>query len=588
MDNRVSAAVAKGKLSPAAATAIHDWLRESAYVKFRDEINQLIRNEDWITLEDGFFKHITFGTGGMRGPVGVGPNRINTRTIGEATQGFIRYFKAQFPKVLKPTIILGYDMRLTHEELSKHCAAVLAANGVRVLRFDGWRATPELSFAVRLLQADGGIVISASHNPPADNGFKAYWRDGAQIVPPHDDRIMAEVAQVTEIKTMDYQEAVTNGWIETIGTEVDDAYYSAVLNESLSLNRSASIVYSPIHGCGQRSLLPVLERAGFKVDQVKEQMAPDGHFPNVPNHIANPEIPSANELTGQQVVQSGADIGLTTDPDADRIAAIVPEPTAESGYQIIGGNTLAVLVTFYVLSTLKERGQLPVNGFLVKTLVTTPMLDAIAADFGMKMYGDTLVGIKYIAQTVREHQDEGKEQFLVGGEESYGMMKGTYCREKDAAVTGLMLAEYASNLKEDGKTLLDVLNTLYHRYGYYLESQIRYPFPGAAGFSAMNRMMAAFRDTPPAKLNGTTIVKITDRVQAADGSFIVRLFLSSDGKNVVTVRPSGTEPIVKFYTALCNESAKGDSDLTLVRNNLRERITRIESELRVFAEKYTR
>jgi phosphoglucomutase/phosphomannomutase len=588
MTDAVSAAVTAGHLSVSAGTALHQWLTQPEYGAFRAEIDELIANQDWTSLEDGFFKHITFGTGGMRGPVGVGPNRINTRTIGEATQGFIGYFKAQFPEITEPIMIVGYDMRLTHEELSKHCAAVLAANGVRVLRFAGWRATPELSFAVRHLKANAGIVISASHNPPADNGFKAYWVDGGQIVPPHDERIMTEVAKVVSIETIDYDKAVVAGKIIPIGAEVDEAYYQAVLAEGLSSSRSASIVYSPIHGCGQRSLLPVLEQAGFQVKRVEEQMPSDGHFPNVPNHIANPEIPSANEATGELVVATGADIGMTTDPDADRIAAILPDPTSEVGYRVIGGNTLAVLVTYYVLSTLKEQGKLPPNGFLVKTLVTTPMLDALAIDFGVAMYGDTLVGIKYIAQTIREHQDEGTEQFLVGGEESYGMMKGTYTRDKDAAVTGLMLAEYTSALKDDGKTLPQALDELYRQYGYFLESQLRYPFPGAAGFAAMNRMMAAFRDTPPSNLGGLNVVKTIHRFQTADGSFIVRLLLSDDAKQIVTVRPSGTEPIVKFYTAIYDEEGKGASDLAPIRAGLESKITAIEADLQTFAAQYTK
>ena len=580
----IDQAVVDQKLSESAATAVKQWLTEPEYADFKEEIQQLIAAGNWTKLEDNFFKNISFGTGGMRGHVGVGPNRINKRTIGGATQGYVTYLKSQLPDVAELKIVVAFDVRLTRDELSKHTASVLAGNGCHVYLFDDYRATPELSFAIRHLGANGGIVISASHNPSTDNGFKAYWIDGAQIVPPHDERIMAEVAKVKEILLTPYDEALKAGKIEIIGDAVDGAYQNAVLAESLSPNRGAKIVYSPIHGCGQKSLLPVLKKAGFDVTVIEEQMSPDGSFPNVANNIPNPEMPAANELTGKKVIETKADIGFTTDPDADRIAAMIPTDD-EIGYKVIGGNTLAALTVYYVLSTLKEQGKLPASGFVVRTMVTTALIDAIAADFGVKVYSDLLVGIKYITQMISEHQDKEGGVFLVGGEESYGMLKGSYTREKDSAVTGLMLAEYASILKEQRKTLLDALAELYLKYGYFAESQVRNPFDGAAGFAAMNKMMAAFRDIPPAELGGMKVLKTTNRVQAADGSFVVRLFLSEDEFNVVTVRPSGTEPIAKFYVALCDERGKGASagELESIKADVAARAEAITADLKAFA-----
>jgi len=375
-------------LVPSAAKAVYHWLHDPAFAEFRADIHALIVSEDWDTLNNNFYQHIEFGTAGIRGTTGVGPNRINRRTIGESAQGLVNYLKQRHPdQALR--MVVAYDTRLTSFELSKHAASIFAANGFKTYLFDGFRSTPELSFAVRDLHADAGIVISASHNPPGDNGFKVYNESGGQVIPDEGDKITAKAKQVRDYERMPYDDAVAAGTIELIGAELDERYHQAVLNESVGQYRSATLVYSPIHGAGQTNVLPVFRKAGFDVITVESQMSPDGHFPNVPNNIPNPEVVEANGAAQDLLVQSGRDLAITNDPDADRLAAVVATPT---GPVFLNGNQIASLVTYYVFSTLEEQGRLPKNGFLARTIVTTPLIDRVGEKYGLKVYNDLLVG----------------------------------------------------------------------------------------------------------------------------------------------------------------------------------------------------
>ncbi len=550
--------ISPGRLSPTAQKNLTQWLTEPKYKEYKAELEQLIQQENWQQLEDSFYTTIPFGTGGRRGTVGVGSNRINQVTIGESAQGLADYLKqGSLPagqaglSADKAGVVVAYDTRLTSIELARYIASVFAANNIQTYLFDSDRPTPELSFAVRHLKASAGVVISASHNPPADNGFKAYWNDGAQVVPPHDQNIMAAVAASKEIKTTNFAAAVKAGTIKMIGAEVDDAYHAAVLAESLSSpasqRGSATIVYSPLHGTGGKSALAVLKKAGFNVTEVTEQSTPDGNFPNIPNHIANPEVPATNELATEYAQRTGADFALTTDPDADRLGVIARGKAGN--YQFLTGNQIAALIGYYVLSELKKQNKLKPNDFIAKTIVTTDFLNAFAADFVVKIYDKLLIGFKYIGELIRT--TEGHEQFIFGGEESHGILKGTYTRDKDAAIAALLIAELASNLKDQGKTLIDQLDALYEKYGLFTEKLHTITYPGAAGAATMQAIMAKLRTAPPQKIGDYAVVEFIDRLKGlpAETAGDVLIFsLSADRHTRVTIRPSGTEPKLKIYT----------------------------------------
>ena len=397
----------KQHVSPEAAAHIEAWLTQPKYAEYRAELEQLIAEERWQELEDGFFKVLEFGTGGRRGMVGIGSNRINRVTIGESTQALCRYAKRFDDSAPEKGIVIACDTRLSSPELSQYAARVCAANGFRTYLFDAFRATPELSFAVRHLGCAAGIVISASHNPPTDNGFKAYWSDGAQVVPPHDKGILDEAAAIETIDAgVEFDEAVKAGAITIIGRDVDEAYQTAVLNQAEGHARTLHIAYSPLHGAGQTNVLPVLKRAGFtEITTVEEQMVPDGNFPTVTNHKPNPEERAANDMVVAAMMEVGADIAITNDPDADRIGVIVRHH--DQPYYLTG-NQSAVLATDYALRKLQAKGGVDAKHYIVKTIVTTDMMQALTDKYGATCYGNFLIGFKYIGQLIRQKEDTDK------------------------------------------------------------------------------------------------------------------------------------------------------------------------------------
>lgn len=546
------------KISKTAHENITEWLSQEKYHDYQTEIETLITTEKWQHLEDCFFKVVPFGTGGRRGTVGVGSNRINKVTLGESAQGMATYVAQANTDAKTQGVVIAYDTRLTSIDFAHYVAGVFAANGFTVYYFNSFRPTPELSFAVRHLKAATGVVISASHNPSSDNGFKAYWSDGGQIVPPHDEGIMSEVANVKVIKTMDFDEGVKQKVITVIGKDIDDAYTDAIVQESLMPSRSAAIVYSPLHGTGTASIWPVLQKAGFKnLTLVEEQASPDGHFPNIKNNIPNPEVREASHLVTERAQQLKADIGITTDPDADRLGVVARNDRGE--YEFLTGNQIAALLGYFVLNQLKTQGKLSPQHFIAKTIVTTDFLTSMARDFGVKIYDQLLIGFKYIAELIKLH--EGKEHFIFGGEESHGILKGTYTRDKDAAVAALLMAELASWLKDQNKTIPWQLDQLYRRYGIYSETLQTIMYPGAAGNETMLSIMKSLRLTPPTEISETPVVSITDRLttEGTKGDVII-LNLSADKQTRVTIRPSGTEPKLKIYTQVYFPIAAAISD----------------------------
>ena len=551
-------------LSAQAQKNINAWLTESKYAEYKTELEQLVAQENWKTLEDSFFTTVPFGTGGRRGTVGIGSNRINRVTIGESAQGLCDYLSTQIGESAKTDgIVIAHDTRTTSREFAEYVANIISANGFKTYLFDSFRATPELSFAVRHLNAAAGIVISASHNPPADNGFKAYWSDGGQIVPPHDKGIMEAVSRVTslpltkgELEGLPAGQAGVGarGEIVVIGAEVDAAYITAITKESMSASRTAKIVYSPLHGTGITSVKKVLQHAGFTdVTIVEEQATPDGTFPNLPNNIPNPEVPSASEMVTEYATRLHADIAITTDPDADRLGVVAPD--TDGTYKLLTGNQIAALAAYHVASRISPPARGGVRGggsFVVRTIVTTDLLDAIAADFGLTMYNHILIGFKYVAQLIRKHQDNGNETFIFGGEESYGLLKGSYCRDKDAAVAALLLCEMTSELKDQGKTLFWQLNEIYKKYGIFTETLNNISYPGAEGFQNMQKIMKQLRENPPKEVAGVNIVNVIDRekFEGTEKGNVLIFELSSDHHTRLTIRPSGTEPKIKIYTQL--------------------------------------
>ena len=533
-------------LSKTAYQNLQKWLTEPRFAEFKPEIEALMASENWQALEDAFFMDIEFGTAGMRGIVGVGPNRINDVTVGAAAQGLAQFLLNKSAESATRGVVIAYDTRNSSRQLAELTARVIVGNGLTAYLFESFRATPELSFAVRHLQAAAGVVISASHNPPEYNGFKAYANYGGQLVAPDDRGVMDQVHAVTEIKMGDLAQ------VKMIGEEVDQAYFDAVINGQAISDPQLSIVYSPLHGAGQTSVLPVLRQLGFQVSTVEAQMTPDGNFPNVVNHKPNPEEPGANTLATEQMLVENADIAITTDPDADRLSVIINH---RGKVITLDGNQSATLIMNYVMKNAD-----PTDAYVCKTIVTTDFITAIAQKYGIKMYDDMLIGFKFIGELIEEKTPLG-ERFLAGGEESYGVLVGTHARDKDAASGALVIAKYADELKKAGKTLYDELLALYEEFGVYQEGLATAEFTGAVGFNKMKQLMNDLCENPLQELGGLPVTAVldyntltkTDLLTGAQTPFSCRqkgnvlVYEFGDERNRLTIRPSGTEPKIKLY-----------------------------------------
>jgi phosphomannomutase len=566
----------EGKLSPEAIKNVELWLGDSKYADYRDEVQALVDAEDWEALENGFYKHIEFGTAGMRGTTGVGPALINSATIGEAAQAVADYLLMQDGS---PAIVVAYDTRLTSPELSEMAATVLAGSGVRVYYFESFRSTPELSFAIRHLKASAGIVISASHNPPQDNGFKVYWADGAQVSAPDDEGLLRAFANVKTINYGDFAALRASGKIELIGKEVDEAYLAAIMKTNQeythfdkTLASGIKIAYSPLHGAGQTSVLLALGEVGFEVVTVEAEMVPDGHFPALIGNIANPEIESANHGTVTLMEKEGCDLGIVTDPDADRLRVTI---RTSGGLKAINGNQSGALATDYLLS--KDA-----VGCVYKTIVTTDLMGALAEKYGAKLYGNFLIGYKYIGRKMKELEGTGVRS-IIGAEESYGMLVGSDTRDKDAATGALVLAEYAAELKTGGKNLYERLFELYEEYGMFIEEQVSAVYPGAEGFETMQAAMAQLRSEPLTEIGGLKVTKsfdcLKDGAPTASRGDVVILEFANDFRKRITIRPSGTEPKLKFY-GQWHEMADKNKDIYVQYDEVSKRVKVLLEELK--------
>lgn len=546
-----------------------EWISNSYFDEdTRAELESI--KEDENEIKERFYMDLEFGTAGLRGIIGAGTNRMNIYTVRKATQGLANYIIKNNGQ--EKGVAIAYDSRRMSPEFADEAARCLAANGIKAYIFESLRPTPELSYAVRRLGCIAGINITASHNPPEYNGYKVYWEDGAQITPPHDKGIMDEVKAVTDyntVKTMDREEAKTAGLYEVIGEEVDDGYIAELKKQVIhqdsinAVGRDLKIVYSPLHGTGNIPARRILKELGFtNVYVVKEQELPDGEFPTV--SYPNPEAKEAFELGLKLAGEVDADLILATDPDADRLGVYVKD-TASGEYKVLTGNMSGCLLADYEIGQRKALYGLPDDGFLIKTIVTSNLADAIAKGYDIGLI-EVLTGFKYIGQQILKFETTGKGTYLFGFEESYGCLIGTHARDKDAIVATMALCEAAAYYRTQGKTLWDAMLDMYERYGYYKDDIQSITLKGIEGLQKIQQIMDTLRKNPPAEIGGYTVLKARDYQadtikDTATGevtktglpsSNVLYYDLSDDAW--VCVRPSGTEPKVKFYYGI-----KGDS-----------------------------
>lgn len=537
---------------------IDQWLSTEYDVQTVDQVQKMVDSNEETELIDSFYKDLEFGTGGLRGIMGVGSNRMNKYTIGKATQGLANYLKQQFPnQVVK--VAVSYDSRNNSQEFGHLVADVFSANDFQVFLFEELRPTPMLSFAVRHFACQGGVMLTASHNPKEYNGYKAYWNDGGQLVAPHDENVITEVNAISSVEAIKFDRKEEN--ITIVGAEFDDLYISlnkkfSIHPEAVKAQKDLKIVFSPIHGTGITIVPKMLEAWGFEhVAVVEEQAQPDGNFPTVV--YPNPEEEEAMSMAKKRGEELGADIIMATDPDADRVGLAVKN--LKGDYQLLNGNQIGSLLTYYVLSSKKDRKELKENDYIVKTIVTSNLLTEISDSFDVNNY-ETLTGFKYIGEVIT--RELGKGNYLVGGEESYGFLVGDLVRDKDAVNSCAFIAEMAAYFKNQGKSLFEVLVELYVKYGFYQEKLISLTKKGKAGADEIKQMMVDLRANSPETLGGIKVREIRDYENLVSINLLngeksvidlpksdVLQFITVDG-DVISARPSGTEPKIKFYCSV--------------------------------------
>ena len=538
------------KLDVNACNNADRWLNGCIDESTKQEILRM-REENPEEFNDAFYRTLEFGTGGLRGIMGLGTNRMNFITVSMTTQGFCNYIKQKKTQG-EIRCVISHDSRNNSRNFALTTARVMAANGFKVFLFEDMRPTPELSFAVRELKADAGVMITASHNPKEYNGYKAYWNDGAQLTAPDDELVIEQVNKITDISQVKTQQGDEN--ITIIGKDIDQVYIDRVKSLSLdngyiSRNKGLKIVYTPLHGTGIKLIPQALKAYGFdNVSIVEPQAVADGNFPTCVS--PNPEEPAALELGLQQAQRENADILLATDPDADREALAVKKKNGE--WILLNGNQTASLFTYYLLKRWSEEGRLTGNQYIIKTIVTTELVRKIAESFNVECY-DTLTGFKHIAAKIKSM--EGKKEYIGGGEESFGYLIGDFVRDKDSVSGCCILAEMAAYASDKGQTLYDMLLDIYAQYGFYQEKQVSIVRKGQLGAEEIKAMMTTFRTNPHTSLAGEKVERIADYLECEKtglpSSNVLQYFLSDGSK--VSVRPSGTEPKIKFYFSICSK-----------------------------------
>jgi phosphoglucomutase/phosphomannomutase len=615
----IDAAHAAGTITQHSAQTMRDWLTQPRYAEFAGELATRIDRAAgepavWKELDDVYWTVIPFGTGGRRGRMyPVGSNAINDRTIGESAQGLADYVRSVMPAGEEPTCAIAYDTRHRSEHFAKLCAEVLLAAGFRIFFLRGFRSTPELSYAVRHTQSTCGIMVTASHNPPSDNAVKVYWAGGVQVLPPHDKGIIDRVMRCDAVHRQNFDAGVASGRVQFVEQEIDPAFVAAVLRQSTAGPRDVSILYTPLHGVGASAVVPVLGGSGFKKLRLYgPQEMPDGDFPNVPGHVANPENPAVMEGAITEAKARGDDLVMASDPDCDRLGAAAPLTTvAGSAWQTFTGNQIGALLVDWVLSSRKRLGTLKASDHVITTLVTTGIVRRIADAYRATTVDTLQVGFKWIGQAIDQ---TGPEHFVFGCEESHGYLAGTHVRDKDASVAALLLAELTASLKSQGKTLHEQLDAIFCTHGCHLERQVAITLPGAAGMDRMREIMATLRSKPPAALGGLPVARVRDysslttstpgaaavpfagakgdlvMFDLADPATPTPSLAAADvaaGRfpalaNCVAARPSGTEPKIKFYLFAAAPPC-GPEQLAATKAALTQRLDLLERDLRSLA-----
>jgi phosphoglucomutase len=567
IEEKLNKALQEKKINSKAAAEINRWLTEKEYAEYRPGLIKEIESGKFDLLMDQFYQIVVFGTGGIRGVMDIGTNRINNHIIRRASQAYATFLVQEFPKKLKKGVVIAYDSRNNSKEYATQTARVLAANNVKVLLFADYRPVPECSFALRLLGAIGGIVVTASHNPPEFNGYKVYDDHGIQL--------QVSLAKKIEkiflndnlvIKIMPMQEAIKKGLVEYLRSEIDKKFLEQAKKLSLFPGRDAKIVYSPLHGVGSKSVLPILKGNGFKVITVTEQMTIDGNFPTVPNHFPQPEFPVVYEKAIKVAKKNKADVIIVSDPDADRMGMAIPDALE---WKVLTGNQAGILMVNFILERLKETNKLPKKGVVIKTFVTTDLFCQIAKSFGVEAVGDLLVGFKYIgnhAETLPEDKT-----FIFAAEESVGYLYGNSYRDKGAENAALVVAEMTSYYKAKNKSLLEVMDEIYLKHGYFVEKLYYQALNKPGDLQRIVETVEKIRQLHPATIGKEKIYKILDWttsevINPKSGKVIekrklgkenvITLMLSEDELNKVSIRPSGTEPKVKIYTSIRGELSK--------------------------------
>jgi phosphoglucomutase/phosphomannomutase len=591
---RLAEAEAAGRLSGMAAANIRRWLTEAPFARYRDRLLQDIERGSWPALDEAFYAVLEFGTGGRRGKMyPVGTNVLNERTIAESARGLADHVIAKKGPDAARACVIARDTRHHSDEFAELCARVMAAAGFRVYLFPEPRSTPLLSFAVRRLHCDAGVMITASHNPPSDNGFKCYSATGGQVIPPDDRRIIdcVKAASDREIPEKPLEKGLADGSIVRVGRELDEAYIASVLNESVSHARELSIVYTPLHGVGETSVAAVLRTAGFsRVHVLESQRTPDGDFPTVPGRVANPEYPVTLERAIQEARTRGADLVIASDPDADRIGVAIPaagDPRGE--WTTLDGNQIGVVLAAFVMKELEPQGRLRSDHYLVTTLVSTQMARALAQREGIHTEDDLLVGFKWIAHRIEE---AGPASFLFAFEESHGYLKGMDVRDKDASVAALLFAELAATVKDRKQTVLEYLDDLYIDVGHYAERLMTKTCEGREGIAQIAAIMDAFRTRPPRQIGGLTLTEVFDYEQhevrplgragsptpLPQPSGDLLIFHTDRPGCRFAARPSGTEPKIKFYL-FARSDVDGPDSLPAAKEQTRHLLEQMEADL---------
>lgn len=575
-------------LDPTILQKVNSWLQGSYDDDVKQQIQTLLNEKAYTELTDSFYRDLEFGTGGLRGTMGPGSNRINKYTIGAATQGLANYLKKKYPGE-KVKVAIAHDSRNNADLFSTITAEVFSANDIHVYYFNALRPTPELSFAVRHFGCKSGVMLTASHNPKEYNGYKAYGADGGQFVSPDDKAVMDEVAAISSVDEIKFNRVDAN--IEEIGKEVDELYLSEITKlsvspEAIQRQKDLKIVYSPIHGTGITLVPQALERFGFEnVILVEEQITPDGNFPTV--IYPNPEEKEALTLALKKAKEVDADLVLATDPDADRVGIAVKNTDNE--FILLNGNQTGAMLINYLLSAWEEKGKLTGKEYIVKTIVTTNLIEQIAKAKNVTFY-NTLTGFKYIGELMTKF--EGKQTFIGGGEESYGYLIGELVRDKDAVVSSAFIAEMTAYYKDKGSSLFEALLDTYVKYGFYKEKLISLTKKGKTGAEEIKAMMETYRTNPPATLGGSKVITLKDYEKGVETDLTsnttkplefpasdVLQFITEDG-SIISARPSGTEPKIKFYCSvngkLASTAAYAETD-----KQLDEKISAIMKDLGV-------